>query len=908
AHLTAHGANPHWHHYFTNTGARHTPLPTYPFHGKRYWPDASVPHHGGGRSEHPLLTSSMDLAHSSGVLLTGSLSVASHPWLADHVVAGAIVFPGTAFVELVLHAAQRSGRRGFEELTLESPLVVPTEGSVDLQVAVGDPGADGKRAVTVHSRPDADAPWQLHAAGIIGDEQPAEPSWSLTAWPPPGASELSVSDVYAEFAAAGLDYGPFFQGLRAAWRVGEDVAVEVELPEGEDRDSGLGVHPALLDSVLHGVGVDRMLGADGHARLPFSWAGVTVHVRGATRLKAVLSPLREDAIALRIADGTGRPVAEVERLTMRKISGAQFTDGRQSLFGQAWLPRELPSTSVEFTVLGAEDETPDATHTLLRVGNGAGLDPEDALETAAGVLETLRSHAQDRILVVVTSHAVAVDTDPAPAGAAVWGLVRAAQAEQPGRIVLVDLDEDERSWQALPHALSGGEAELALRQGEMRVPRLVPAPTGSAAAPDWAASTVLITGAAGTLGTLVAHHLVRSHGVTDLVLVSRRGDAPEPEGAEVTQLACDLTDRAQIAAALAAVPADRPLAVIHCAGTIDDAILARQTPGHLRRVFGPKATAAWHLHELTRDRDVTAFVLFSSAAATLGSPGQANYAAANAYLDALAHHRTTTGLPTTSLAWGPWTAGMAATVGEADRRRLSGTGLAPIDEATGRALFDASAAAGGPVLFPMPVNRAALRRRAADAALPPVLRDLVPAPARATTASASTRPLADILRDLPPNEQRDRIAQLVLSRTAAVAGHDSDEAISMDRPFSEHGFDSLMAVELRGALDAATGLRLPATLVFDHPTPAALCEYLLSLLDPGRSSEPEAIFAEIDRLEVQLGQVGKQHAAQVRSRLRSLLNAWENAGKDDPAGGAAELTAADLEDMFDIIDDELGLS
>uniref|UniRef100_UPI0004BE8316 beta-ketoacyl reductase n=1 Tax=Streptomyces sp. NRRL S-350 TaxID=1463902 RepID=UPI0004BE8316 len=288
---------------------------------------------------------------------------------------------------------------------------------------------------------------------------------------------------------------------------------------------------------------------------------------------------------------------------------------------------------------------------------------------------------------------------------------------------------------------------------------------------------------------------------------------------------------------------------------------------------------------------------------------QANYAAANAYLDALAHHRTSTGHPTTSLAWGPWTTGMAATVGEAGRRRLSGTGLTPIDEPTGRSLFDAAATAGGPVLFPLPLNRTALRRRAADAALPPVLRDLVPAPTRATTASAPTRALADTLRELSPDEQRDRIAQLVLSRTAAIAGHDSGGAIAMDRPFTEHGFDSLMAVELRGALDAATGLRLPATLVFDHPTPAELCDYLLSLLGPGRSSEPESIFAEIDRLEVNLGQVGQRHAAQVRSRLRSLLNAWEkNTGEDDRGDGAAELTAADLEDMFDIIDDELGLS
>ncbi|WP_030248010.1 type I polyketide synthase, partial [Streptomyces sp. NRRL S-350] len=608
AHLTTHGTPINWHAYYAHTKPHTTPLPTYPFQHHRYWPNASAMHQRGARSEHPLLASSVDLAHSSGVLLTGRFSVASHPWLADHVVAGVIVFPGTAFVELVLHAAQRSGRSGFEELTLESPLVLPEEGSVDLQVAVGEPGADGKRLVSVHSRPDEDTPWQLHAVGTIGDGQPAEPSWSLTAWPPPGATGLPVSDVYAEFAAAGLDYGPFFQGLRAAWRVGEDVAVEVELPGTEDQDSGFGVHPALLDSVLHGVGVDRMFGADGHARLPFSWAGVTVHLRGANRLRAVLSPLREDAIALRIADDEGRPVAEVDRLTMRKIAGARFTDGRQSLFEQAWLPRKLSGTATEFTVPGAEDEAPEATHSVVRVDNGGSLDPEDALVTAADVLDTLRSHTGERTLVVVTSRAVAVDGDPSPAGAAVWGLVRAAQTEQPGRIVLVDLDDDERSWQALPYALSGGEAEFALRQGELLVPRLVPAPTGTNAAPDWGASTVLITGAAGTLGGLVARHLVQNHGATRLVLVSRHGNAPQPEGAEVTQLACDLTDRAQIAAALAAVPTDRPLAVVHCAGTIDDAVLAGQTRGHLERVFAPKATAAWHLHELTRDRDVTAFV------------------------------------------------------------------------------------------------------------------------------------------------------------------------------------------------------------------------------------------------------------------------------------------------------------
>ncbi|MFD4949925.1 SDR family oxidoreductase, partial [Streptomyces sp. NPDC058409] len=556
---------------------------------------------------------------------------------------------------------------------------------------------------------------------MISKEQVSEPSWSLRAWPPSGAVQLPTSEAYAAFADAGLEYGPVFQGLRAAWRVGEEVAVEVELLGGEDQAAGYGLHPALLDSVLQGVGVDGMLGADGQARLPFSWAGVRTYADGATSLRAVLSPRSEDTIALRIADRAGNPVAETERLAMRKITGEHFVNGQQSLFEQIWVPREIPETAVTLAVLGTEEESADATHALLTVKNGDSLDPEDALMTTADVLDKMLSHTGERTLVVMTSHAVAVDNDPSAAGAAVWGLVRAAQAEQPGRVVLVDLDDDERSRQVLPYALTSGEPEFALRRGEIRVPRLVPAAVGRTTFPDWRSSTVLVTGAAGSLGSLVAQHLVQRHGVTDLVLVSRHGDAPEPDGASVTQLACDLTDPEEIATALTAVPAHQPLAIVHCAGSLDDATFANQTPERLRAVFGPKATAAWHLHELTRDRDVTAFVLFSSAAATLGSPGQGNYAAANAYLDALAHHRTTTGQPTTSIAWGPWTTGMAAGGDDTDRRRLAGTGLVPIDEARGQTLFDAAVSLGDPVVFPLPVDRAALRRRAAGAGLSPLL-------------------------------------------------------------------------------------------------------------------------------------------------------------------------------------------
>ncbi|MET8878381.1 type I polyketide synthase, partial [Nocardia sp. NPDC004604] len=903
ARLVACGLRPDWQQFFSGTGARRVPLPTYSFQRTRYWPGTSArrtPDAG-----HPLLTSNLELAQSSGILLTGRLSTATHPWLADHVIAGAVVFPGTAFVELVLHAAHLVGQRGFEELTLETPLALPADSVAELQVTVAEPGADARRAVTVHSRFDQDTTWQLHAVGVIGDGPAPEPSWSLDAWPPSDATALATADVYAEFATAGLDYGPIFQGLRAAWRSGEDIAVEVTLPADDDQRIGFGLHPALLDSVLHGVGVDRMFGADGTARLPFSWAGVTLFATGATFLRAVLSPSGEDAITLRVADGTGRPIAQVERLTMRKIAGEQLT-GRQSLFEQAWLPRETPDTAKTFTVLG-EDRPRDATHALLLVRNDDSLAPEDAIATAARVLDTLRSFDDERTLVVVTARAVAVDTDPAPAGATVWGLVRTAQAERPGRVVLVDLDDDERSWQALPYALSCDEPQFALRRGEIHVPRLVPASPASAAAPDWSSSTVLITGAAGALGAVVARHLVHTAGVRELVLLSRHGDAPEPAGAEVTQIACDLTDAEQLATALDAIPTDRPLAIIHCAGTIDDAVLTNQTPEHLHHVFTPKATAAWHLHHLTHNHNITTFILFSSAAATLGSPGQANYAAANAYLDALAHHRTTTGHPTTSIAWGPWTTGMTAKTGEADLSRLAATGLTAIDEKTGPALFDAAITARGPMMVALPLHRAALRRRADDGQLPAVLSDLVRRTARATIApSVPQQSLADALRDLSANEQRDRIAQLVRVRTAAVLGHGAAESISMDRPFTELGFDSVMGVELRGALDAATGLRLPATVIFDHPTPAALRDQLLARLVSGAPSAPEAIFAEIDRLETHLAQVGQQHAARVHHRLRSLLSFWEKPATGDSADGT-ELTAADLEDMFDIIDDELGL-
>ncbi|GAB4585384.1 hypothetical protein Ntsu_32160 [Nocardia sp. IFM 10818] len=907
ARLVTAGIDPDWHGYFAGTGARRVPLPTYAFQRTRYWPESTAAQDRAG-SGHPLLTSSVELAQSGGVVLSGRLSLASHPWLADHSVAGAVVFPGTGFVELVLQAAQTIGLRSLRELTLETPLTLPESGAIDLQIAVAEPDGDGRRAVAVHSRFDAPGEaWQPHATGVLDAAPGAEPSWSLGIWPPQGAVALSVTDVYAEFAAAGVDYGPLFQGLRSAWRIGEDIAVEVAFaPEEEHRSAGFDLHPALLDAVLHGVGIGRMFGEDGQARLPFSWSGVTLYAAGSPVLRARLSPKGEDAVALLVADVTGRPVAEVDRLTMRKIAPEQFASTQRSMFVPVWLPLETPTAAVVFADMGDEREVAEATHVLLRANHGADPHPDAALAAATEVLSTIQSCADDRTIVVVTSNAVAVDSTPAPAGAAVWGLVRAAQIEQPGRVLLVDIDTDERSWAALPHALSCDEPQMMLRAGEIRVPRLVPAPAASPVTPDWSASTIVVTGASGALGARIAQHLVDAHGARDLVLLSRGGDAPEPAGAVVTQIACDLTDPRQLAAAVDTIPRQRPLAVVHCAGALDDATLERQTPAHLHRTFAPKATAAWHLHQLTQHHNLTTFILFSSAAATLGSPGQANYAAANAYLDALAHHRTTTGHPTTSIAWGLWNTGMAHRLSDADRRRLAATGLSPIEEADGLALFDAAVSGADPVVVPLPVNRAMLRRRAADGQLPAVLRGLVPRPVRAAAAAAQPA-LADTLRGLAPHERRERLGQLIRGRIAAVMGHDPAETIDMDRPFTDLGFDSLMAVELRGALNAATGLLLPATLIFDHPTPAALHQHLHGALS-GESATADSVFADIDRLAANLAQLEPQHAARVRSRLRSLLDDRENTAAGNDNGDDDLLANANLDELFDIIDDELDLS
>jgi acyl transferase domain-containing protein/short-subunit dehydrogenase/acyl carrier protein len=399
--------------------------------------------------------------------------------------------------------------------------------------------------------------------------------------------------------------------------------------------------------------------------------------------------------------------------------------------------------------------------------------------------------------------------------AAIWGLLRSAQSENPDRIRLLDLDDSPASAAA---ALSADVPQGALRDGRLYVPRLAVAESGIAPLPDLTTGPVLVTGGTSGLGALVARHLVTAHGVRDLVLISRRGreaDGAADLHAELTDLgarvrieACDAADRDALAALLADVPVT---AVVHAAGVVDDGVLASLTPEQVDRVLRPKVDAAVNLHELTSD--LTAFVLFSGAAGTFGGPGQANYAAANSFLDALAAHRRAAGQPAVALAWGMWAVptGMTSGLAEPNLRRATRTGIRPLATEQGLALFDAGLRADDAVVLPLAVDTAALR---ASAQLPPLLSGLVPA------EQPAPQPASKAFHD------EESLLELVRAGAATVLGHRETRAVAEDKPFKDLGFDSLTAVELRNWLFEATGQRLPATLVFDYPTPRALARQL----------------------------------------------------------------------------------
>ncbi|WP_436763210.1 SDR family NAD(P)-dependent oxidoreductase [Streptosporangium sp. V21-05] len=1272
------GADVDWGAFFG--GARPAPLPTYPFRRRRYW--LETPRAVAG--EHPMLDAPVESAASGETLFTARLSRRSHPWLADHEVAGSVILPGAALLELAWHAGARTGCPAVEELTLERPVTLPGEGHVEVQLVVAARDAEDRRALTLYSR-SRDGEWTRNGSGLLAPAHvlaPASASAPAPAHVPAPAPALAgtassgvdagstrdatspvagdvpedagedAGAVYERLADRGYAYGPAFRGLRTVRYRGAEAYAEVRLPGGLPR-GGFGLHPALLDAALH-AWAGRPAAGDGPPELPFAFSGASLVTTGAETLRVRLAPADGGGITLTASDEEGRVVLSIDELVLRPARpgsaapvnamfrldwpsvppggapvGRIVTLGEDLALGPVLDATRAPVLGVapERSSGGVPAPVPGPVPGPERPGVVVAKCPRSGgVRAVTGrVLALVREWlAEERLadarLVLVTRGAVATEAGQAadPIQAAVWGLVRSAQTEHPGRLVLVDTDDDSADLlpdtlatglpaglaTALPDALATGlsarlatalatglsdalatgEPQLALRGGTVRVPRLARAATprpGSLPPPDGDASpvsgrrvpwrlgvvrrgtldglalrpcpevdgplapgqvrvsvraagvnfrdvlgalghypgdpglpgleaagtvsevgpgvtgiapgdrvmgvfsgafgpvavadrravapipagwtyaqaaatpiayltayhalvelaglrhgesvlihsaaggvgtaavrlarhlgadvygtaspakhdatglpservassrdtafeerfraatgghgvdvvlnslageptdaslrllapggrfvelgktdlrdpagvryhafdllelepdrigrmlselaplfadgtlepppvtawdvrrapeafrfvgqarhtgkvvltvpggpdpqgTVLITGGTGALGRALARHLVDAYGMRHLILAGRRGLAADGAadlrrelaglGATVTFAACDVADRAAVAALLGTVPAEHPLtAVVHAAGVLDDSVITELTPGRLDTVLRAKVDGALHLHELTAGADLRAFVLFSSVMATLGGAGQANYAAANAALDALAQRRRARGLPATALAWGPWlqAEGMAGGLAAADLARMARSGLRPMPTADALALFDLALAGDEAVSVPAAFDLGALRARGGET--PAVLRGLLtarPGPGeRASTRAGDATPapaedvagptLRERLEGAAPAEREKLLLDLVHTHAGLVLGHGAAaDAIDGETPFKDLGFDSLTSVELRNRLSAATGLRLPTGLLFNHPSPGALVRYLRDRLFP----------------------------------------------------------------------------
>jgi acyl transferase domain-containing protein/NADPH:quinone reductase-like Zn-dependent oxidoreductase/acyl carrier protein len=1166
------GASVDWQTLFAARGPRVVPLPTYPFQRRRYWVDpagartdpAAI---GLGAVEHGLLAARVD-EPGGGLTLTGCLSLRAHPWLADHVVAGAVSVPAAAFVEMALKAGGEADCELLEELALQAPLVLSEESEALMRVRVEPAGERGEREVSIHSRlqegGEEEPEWACHGRGVlvaaaVGGGEP------LGDWPPPGAEAIGTDAVYDRLTEAGLDHGLAFQGLARAWRVGEEVCAEVSL--AEDETSGatrFGVHPALLDAAFH-AGFELLPGQAGAVSLR-RWQNVGLGAAGATSLRVRLRRgAEESTLSLEAYDEAGAQILAVGAATAVLIDASALPapSALRSLYGLSWQPLDeseagesAPAELVELAELGFEPSADLAASAHAATAAALAMVQDRVATAGEGALAPLALLTRGAV-------ATAPGEDCDPAAAAVWGLLRSAQSEHPGRFALIDSDGSEASRGALEGALALAPAEpqLALREGELLVPRvgtgvdgpdwltpppgpwrldaaergsldglaLLPAPDAAppgegmvridvraaglnfrdvmavlgvypgssdiggegagvvaevgpgverfevgdrvmgllvgafspqatadqqllvevpddwsfaeaAAAPmayctacyslrdladlqpgqrvlihaaaggvgsaavaiaqqcgaevfataspaKWEAleaaglpaeriassrdlefeqrfleltggegvdvvlnslagdfvdaslrllprggcflelgkadvrdakdlatahpgvsyrafslneagperigamlgelielrergelslpapgswdlrrapeafrhlregrnvgkvvleiprlidpeRTVLITGATGGLGALLAAHLVESHGARHLLLLSRSGAEADGAaglverlvelGAEARIESCDVAERERLAELIGSIDPAHPLgAVIHTAGVSDGSLLESMSVEQLDRVLAAKVDGAWNLHELTAELDLSTFALFSSFAGILGSPGLGNYAAANVFLDALAAHRQAGGLPATSIAWGTWARGegMISQLDEADLARADRLGIGILSDEEGLELFDASLLCGRPFAVAARLDPRGLGRLARIGGLPPILAGIA---LRRGERRAPSISLAEQLDRLPAAEHEAAVLELVREEVAAVLGYSSGGEVTPELSFSELGFDSLAAVEMRNRLGALTGTQMPITLIFDYPTAAALAGFLLA--------------------------------------------------------------------------------
>lgn len=847
AELHVHGRRIDWRRLVPHT----TPadLPTYAWDTQRHWiePAASATAPGlFDRAAHPLLGIQLQSTDRTRWTFLDEWSPATADWLPDHTVFDRTVVSGTTLLELcraALAAARPDTPADVSDLLLLAPLILPAAGTVEVSVEVVSAGAAPE--ITIHSRPRGQeaTDWTLHAtasaaepAATSADEPPAWPETAEPAW---------HEDTYERLTDLGLRYGPAFQGVRQAAVTGDGTLLaRLTLPPvARDTTDPYPVHPALLDAALHvAAALDS---SEQRVLLPVAMARCVLPPGGATEL--IASVRRADGSGTDITldvtlwDTDGFQAGRLEGVRLRAASPADLhsaSENGRHLYEVAWTA--VPETPAES---GAQ-ATDEGADTVVRVWPRTAPDTEPAVaaqELAATALAELRTlialppdEAPARTVWVTRGAVAAADGDTVPgfAQSVLWGLARAARAEHPDLgLTLLDLDGDEPPL--LAAAAYADEPELALRAGELLAPRLVrtrPAPSDRPA-PFPADGTVLITGGLGAVGRSIAR-LLAENGVPRLLLTSRQG-AQGPRaadtvaelaafGAEVEIAACDVADGAAVAELLAGIGDESPLrGIVHCAGVLADGVVAELTPERLAQVLRPKVDGAAHLHRLTADRPLDLFLLVSSAAGVVGNAGQANYAAANAFLDQLAHRRRALGLPGVSVSFGAW-AGEGLAAHHADLERMARLGHRALTPDQGRELTELALRRDAAHLVAWALDLPGLRAAAPEGAL---WRTLLPArrPAR-----AGGRTLADRLARLPEPERAARVLALIREEAAHALGLRSAESVRPDQPLRELGMDSVTAVDLRNRISTRLGTKLPATLLFDHPTPSRLAEYLLT--------------------------------------------------------------------------------